>query len=113
MGRLTARELSAASVDLTTAVRIHLASNHYPPLPYAYTETAKEAISRGADALLGDDPDLWLAEIELPEEAEVVPRAAVDGVITLGALIEALHLHEFVEVVALHRAHGEDLSWTE
>ena len=85
MGRMQATEM-AALADIDTALRWHLTSNHYPPLPIELVETAKVAITNGN---AGD----WDAEIELPEgityrDASTAPTWAA---------IQAWHLDAFLD----------------
>ena len=47
-------------LDLSTAIGIHLTSNHYPPVPLSMVTPCIDAL----DAYWSDDPD---AEIAMPE----------------------------------------------
>lgn len=96
MGYASAAEFAALASDLDTALRMHLTSNHFPPLPVAYAPVAAEAISRAAAAVAYDDPDGWTDVLDLPDVA-LVPRESADGTATVGVLVEALHLHAFVD----------------
>jgi hypothetical protein len=73
------------SASLNMALAWHLQSNHYPPLPSALIETAKQAIEAGND----DDFD---REIDLPDGIELGDRTSVPA----GELIEAMHLDAFL-----------------
>jgi len=82
MGANFARELAdgIGGISLETAIRIHLQSNHFPPVHEVFMETAIEAINRAAD---GD----WYSEITMPNGLTRTVHHIVDG----------LHLHNFVE----------------
>ncbi len=83
--------------DMDTALRWHLASNHYPPIPAVMVEPCKVAI---ANAQQAD----WDVEIDLPE-----------GILWRGqatcpthALVEGLHLSQFIDWQAHLELYGED-----
>lgn len=84
MGRLAAQDMLAYT-DTETALRWHLSSNHYPPIPQVY-EAALDAI--GA-ASAGD----WGAKVMLPDgvtyRGEVWAPASV--------CVAAWHLDCFVD----------------
>ncbi|NDB08483.1 MAG: hypothetical protein EBX97_07440 [Actinobacteria bacterium] len=85
MGRLSLDGFREVADD-DTALRWHLQSNHYPPIPSVMIEPCKVAI---ANANAGE----WHAEIQLP-----------DGILWRGnttcpthALIEHAHLDGFLD----------------
>ena len=85
MGRLQLDEMREWA-DFDTALRWHLSSNHYPPIPSVMIAPCKTAIANA-------NADEWDALIELP-----------DGVVWRGqttcpthALIEHAHLHGFID----------------
>ena len=62
MGSNFASDLALAdNLDIETQIRIHLQSNHYPPVPAFMVDTCVQAI----DAV--NDAGLWNLEIPLPE----------------------------------------------
>ena len=83
MGNLQAISLAELAVDenaLHNALAIHLRSNHYPPVSYAFIPVAKQAI---ALAIEGD----YDAELEYP-----------NGLVrTVAHTVEGLHLGAFVD----------------
>jgi hypothetical protein len=90
MGRMNAlgmkESVDEGLINLDSALLWHLRSNHYPPIPSAMVEPAKEAINL---ANMGE----WDTEISLPEGItwhgqEVSP---------VSAIIEGLHLDSFLE----------------
>lgn len=82
MGSNMAYDLAMSDlIDLDTQIRIHLTSNHYPPVPVSMTQACIDAI----DAYWDEDYD---REIFLPEGvswkgADTAPASAI---------IEAHHL---------------------
>lgn len=83
MGNLQAMSLAELAVDdnaLHNALAIHLGSNHYPPISYAFIPVAKKAIELALD-------DEYDAELEYPNGL----------VCTVAHTIEGLHLQAFVD----------------
>ena len=84
MGSLNAQGMNEAVndglLDMRTALRWHLTSNHYPPIHPVFIDTAEEAI---AAANAGD----WDTEITMP-----------NGIVkTVGSIVEELHLGSFLD----------------
>lgn len=73
-------------LDIETQIRIHLQSNHYPPVPAFMVDTCIEAI----DAV--NDAGLWNLEIPLPEG--VLWRGLTTA--PAHAIIEAHHLEAWL-----------------
>jgi hypothetical protein len=65
MGNTTATELATNEIglDLSNQIRLHLAHNHYPPVPASMVPICIEALDQ-----VNDDGN-WDAEIDLPEGA--------------------------------------------
>lgn len=89
MGRLQAQDM-ATLTDTETAIRWHLRSNHYPPVPESMVNTCLDAIqialqSQWGDAELSD-------EIELPDG--ITWRGSTSA--PAYAIIEAHHLDAFI-----------------
>lgn len=93
MGSFTAQDL-AEHFDMHAGLRMHITSNHYPPLPVEYVDIALKAINaynntRDLDHL-----------IELPQDLQPLPRRLqwVDGLphAEVGTLIEILHLDHWL-----------------
>lgn len=82
MGNMTAVALAeevGSLASLETALAIHLASNHYPPVNPVFIPTCVEAINLAAN-------DDWDVEIEMP-----------NGITkTVGGIVEGLHLDAFI-----------------
>ena len=85
MGSMQAREM-AELADLDTALKWHLSSNHYPPLPLELLDSVKEAIENG-------NAGEWDAEITLPEGITYQERSSAPT----WAAIQAWHLDAFLE----------------
>lgn len=83
--------------DFDASLRWHLASNHYPPVPSVMVEPCKVAI---ANAQQAD----WDTEVELP--AGVLYRGS--NTCPTHALIEGLHLGQFIDWRAHLELFGED-----
>jgi hypothetical protein len=103
MGALTAGIL-AEEFDLEQGLRVHITSNHYPPLPLEYVNIARKAIDIYNDTFDCD------ALIELPQDLQPRP-VLVQWVndlphITVGTAIEILHLDEW-----LFEPMDEDYIW--
>lgn len=83
MGNLQAISLAELAIDdnaLHNALAIHLGSNHYPPISYAFIPVAKQAIELASE---GE----WDAELEYP-----------NGLVrTVSHTVEGLHLDAFVQ----------------
>ena len=60
MGSIFATDLAEGDLDLSTAIEIHLRSNHYPPVPSSMVLPCIEAL----EAYWEDDTD---REISMPE----------------------------------------------
>lgn len=83
--------------DFDTTLRWHLASNHYPSVPSVMVEPCKVAI---ANAQRAD----WGAPVELP--AGVTWRGQTTC--PTDALVEGLHLGQFIDWQAHLELYGED-----
>jgi len=80
MGNATARDLATSGIDLDTALRVHLRSNHYPPIHLDFLPIARQAI----ELAQGEE---WDAELEYP-----------NGLVrTVAHTVEGLHLDAFIE----------------
>jgi hypothetical protein len=86
MGYLQAAEMAALAPDRETALRWHLQSNHYPPVPTSMISVCEAAIDATID---GDYDD----EIELPEGV----RYQGNNTAPAWAIVEAHHLDAFIE----------------
>lgn len=90
MGSLHAQEFASmvdeGEVDLDAALRWHLGSNHFPPLPSSLLEPAKVAIALAS----ADD---WDAEVPLPDGVSWRDRDAAPAWVC----VKAWHLGAFVE----------------
>jgi hypothetical protein len=75
--------------SIETALTIHLTSNHYPPLPTAFIEPAKQAIA----AIESEEPE---ALIPLPAGILFRGRREAQAV----ELAESLHLWAFISAPA-------------
>ena len=84
MGSLQAIEM-AGLADLETALKWHLQSNHYPPIPRYMVPVAMDAI-RSADA------DDWDAEIRLPDDVKWRGQNHAP----VYAIVEHMHLDAFI-----------------
>lgn len=87
MGSLQAQEMRQM-LSLDQALRWHLRSNHYPPVPFAMVDVCKKAIAHAA-------AEEYDEEVALPDGttyrgAESVPVSVV---------IDSFHLHDFIEVM--------------
>lgn len=80
MGRMQAEEMREL-LSRNQALRWHLQSNHYPPIHEIFIPIAEEAIER---ANAGE----WEKEIEMPN----------GKTLTVGEIVEGLHLDSFLDV---------------
>jgi hypothetical protein len=85
MGNTFAADLSTMDLSLSDSIRIHLTSNHYPPVPSSMVEPCIEAI----DAYNDED---YRREIDLPQG--VLWRGQVTA--PADAIIDAHHLHNWL-----------------
>ena len=82
MGSNMAYDLAESDlIDLDTQIRIHLTSNHYPPVPASMTQACLDAI----DAWWDEDYD---REISLPEGVSYRGNTTAPA----SAIVEAHHL---------------------
>ena len=86
MGSNFAHDLAESDLDLSTAIGIHLTSNHYPPVPTIMVMPCIEAI----EAYWEDDLD---REIQMPEGVSYRGRDTAPAL----AVIEQHHLHSWCE----------------
>lgn len=86
MGYTFALELAKSGLPLETALREHLAHNHYPPLPLVLVRTAKQVIEQFQEGN-------YEVQIDLPEGITWKGEAKAP----LLACIEAWHLDAFIE----------------
>ena len=91
MGRAQAEEV-ANQVDIDTALRWHLRSNHYPPVPGAMIAPCKAAIEVARNWIEGEGEDEL---VDLPDGVQWKGRT--DGKAPATAVIESFHLAEFIE----------------
>jgi len=83
MGNLQASALAELAIDanaLHNALSMHLRSNHYPPISYAFIPVAKEAIA------LAEEGD-YDSELEMPNG---LTR-------TVQFIVQGLHLDAFIQ----------------
>jgi hypothetical protein len=73
-------------LDLSTAIKIHLTSNHYPPVPVSMVEPCIDAI----DAYHNGDTD---QEIQMPQGITYKGRTTAPA----WAIIEQHHLEAWCE----------------
>lgn len=82
MGSNMAYDLAESDlIDLDTQIRIHLTSNHYPPVPASMTQACLDAI----DAWWDED---YNREISLPEGVSYRGNTTAPA----SAIVEAHHL---------------------
>jgi hypothetical protein len=88
MGSNFAHELADydLGLDLSTAIKIHLTSNHYPPVPVSMVEPCIDAI----DAYHNGDTD---QEIQMPQGITYKGRTTAPA----WAIIEQHHLEAWCE----------------
>ena len=88
MGSNFAHELADydLGLDLSTAIKIHLTSNHYPPIPVEMVEPCIDAI----DAYHKGDTD---QEIQMPKDITYKGRTTAPA----WAIIEQHHLEAWCE----------------
>ena len=88
MGSNFAHELADydLGLDLSTAIRIHLTANHYPPVPVSMVEPCIDAI----DAYHNEDTD---QEIQMPEGITYKGKNTAPA----WAIIEQHHLEAWCE----------------
>jgi hypothetical protein len=88
MGSNFANELADydLGLDLSTAIKIHLTSNHYPPIPVEMVEPCIDAI----DAYHNGDTD---QEIQMPKDITYKGRNTAPA----WAIIEQHHLEAWCE----------------
>ena len=92
MGARVSSEMAEAvreGLALEAALIYQLTVNHYPPIPAAFIETAKEAIRLAKEHDVEEWPEIM---VECPE------GGLVNGKIehNLGFWIEVMHLWEFI-----------------
>lgn len=93
-----------AHANLVTAMRWHLAHNHYPPVPLTMLGVCLAAVELAA-------ADEWDTEVHLPDG--VTYRGAATAPVR--ALVEQHHLVPFVEAAALTEwvvADADGLWWS-
>jgi hypothetical protein len=73
-------------LDLSTAIKIHLTANHYPPVPESMVLPCIEAI----EAFMEDD---FYREIEMPEGVTYKGRKSAPA----DAIIEQHHLEAWLD----------------
>ena len=79
-------EIASDGMDIEFAVRVHLQSNHFPPVPSMMVPVALQAI----EAMNSED---YEAEIYLPEGVSFRGREFALAY----QVVEAFHLHPFIE----------------
>lgn len=86
MGSNMAYDLAESDlIDLDTQIRIHLTSNHYPPVPTSMTQACLDAI----DAWWDED---YNREISLPEGVSYRGNTTAPA----SAIVEAHHLNAWL-----------------
>jgi hypothetical protein len=73
------------SVSLRAALSWHLTSNHFPPLPSAWVESALKVIDHANE---GD----WESMVTLPEAGRFSEQSY-----SVGELVDRFHLDAFIE----------------
>jgi hypothetical protein len=91
MGRLAAEDM-IQQTDLKTALRWHLLSNHYPPVPESMIQPCLDAIEKAYQDHWGDASLSDL--IELPEGISWRGESSAPAY----AIIEAHHLDAFIDL---------------
>ena len=86
MGSIFATDLADSDIDLSTAIGIHLTSNHYPPVPRSMIEPCIDAIN----AYYDDDTN---KEIPMPEGVTYKGRDTAPA----WAIIEQHHLEAWCQ----------------
>ena len=91
MGRLHAEELASmldgGELSLEDSVRLHLQSNHYPPIPASMIKPCIAAI----DAANSENFDL---EIEMPEDVSYLDGNTAPA----WSIVETFHLDSWIEL---------------
>lgn len=90
MGRMQTLEMGHFADNLDQALRWHLRSNHYPPLPMDLLPVAKKAIEIANEAIATEDEDLWQTLIYVP---------TADKKLSISRIIEGMHLDSFLDAV--------------
>jgi len=89
MGRMgaeaMAEQVREGALHLQAALRWHLQSNHYPPLPEVLIPAAMRAIERG-------NKEQWHRRVRMPKNLLFRGKTLAP----VGDLIEALHLESFL-----------------
>lgn len=88
MGSLTAMDLASGELSLEDSIRIHLVSNHYPPVPVSMVPACIESIN------LVNDGD-YNAKVQLPEG--ISWRGLTEA--PAYAIVESHHLEFWLEEV--------------
>ena len=86
MGNMQLLGMLETGKSLDVVLQWHLQHNHFPALPLAMIEPAKQAIEAG-------NCEQWDMLIDLPKGMQYRGQTAA----TASALIEALHLGSFIE----------------
>ena len=89
MGRVFAEELSSDEfgLGLSESIRIHLVSNHYPPVPASMVPVCMQAIQSYNENMNGDE------RLELPNGVSWRGEATAPA----WAIIESHHLHAWCD----------------
>ena len=86
MGSNLAYDLANGGLDLSSAIAIHLSSNHYPPVPKIMVEPCIEAIFAHDEG----EPD---REVDMPEGVTYKGRTTAPA----WAIIEQHHLEAWLD----------------
>lgn len=97
MGNMHAAEYSNAVdeglLTLENALRVHLGSNHFPPIPAEFIPTALKAIELGDEAQFNQN--VWDDVIELPDGATWKGQTGAP----VRAIVAWMHLDAFLTPV--------------
>jgi len=85
MGSIFATDLAEGDLDLSTAIEIHLTSNHYPPVP-------RSMVTPCVDALMAYWDDETDREIPMPEGVSYKGKDTAPA----WAIIEQHHLEAWL-----------------
>lgn len=98
MGSTRAWEAATIMTDmvgLDHALRYHLQTNHFPPVPEVMIEVAKQAIVVGIQSVSDEDPEVLRQMIELPDG---VTTGQGETSVSASKVIESFHLDAFIDV---------------
>ena len=95
MGRLQAEEMQNWA-DFDTALRWHIRSNHFPPVPSEWIPVAKQCIEKARDIPTWDDGE-YVDDDEANDVLnEMIENPVRGGQVQVRKVMKALHLWSFV-----------------